>query len=247
MKRNFKKALKHVLVHEGGWADHPKDPGGATMKGVTLATYRRHFGKAKSKNDLRNIADEELEQIYRSGYWGKCRCDELPVGVDYAVFDAAVNSGPGRGARWLQAAVGAKQDGGIGPKTLSRVEEHDPIQVTGVMCDRRLSFLRSLDTWPTFGKGWGRRVEGVRATAIAMAGGTSPAVEEITPSVDYEVVKKGSRGPWVRKLQEALEIQVDGRFGRDTEAVLKAWQQAHGLEPDGIAGRNTYRSLGLLA
>ena len=177
MKRNFKKALKHVLVHEGGWADHPKDPGGATMKGVTLATYRRHFGKAKSKNDLRNIADEELEQIYRSGYWGKCRCDELPVGVDYAVFDAAVNSGPGRGARWLQAAVGAKQDGGIGPKTLSRVEEHDPIQVTGVMCDRRLSFLRSLDTWPTFGKGWGRRVEGVRATAIAMAGGTSPAVE----------------------------------------------------------------------
>ena len=188
-----------------------------------------------------------IPRIYRSGYWGKCRCDELPVGVDYAVFDAAVNSGPGRGARWLQAAVGAKQDGGIGPKTLSRVEEHDPIQVTGVMCDRRLSFLRSLDTWPTFGKGWGRRVEGVRATAIAMAGGTSPAVEEITPSVDYEVVKKGSRGPWVRKLQEALEIQVDGRFGRDTEAVLKAWQQAHGLEPDGIAGRNTYRSLGLLA
>ncbi len=163
------------------------------------------------------------------------------------MFDAAVNSGPGRGAKWLQAAVGAKQDGGIGPKTLSRVQEHDPIQVTGVMCDRRLNFLRSLSTWSTFGKGWERRVEGVRATAIAMAGGTSRAIEEITPSVDYEIVKKGSRGLWVRKLQEALEIQVDGRFGRDTEAVLKAWQQAHGLEPDGIAGRNTYRSLALLA
>jgi len=80
-----------------------------------------------------------------------------------------------------------------------------------------------------------------------MAGGTSPAAEEITPSVDYETVKKGSRGPWVRKLQEALEIQVDEKFGADTEAVLKVWQQAHGLEPDGIAGRNTYRSLGLLA
>ena len=196
---------------------------------------------------LRNIADEELAQIYRSGYWSKCCCDELPTGVDYAVFDAAVNSGPGRGARWLQAAVGAKQDGGIGPQTLSRVEEHDPIQVTDVMCDRRLTFLRTLSTWSTFGKGWERRVEGVRATAIAMAGGNSPAIGEITPSVDYRIVKKGSQGIWVRKLQEALEIQVDGKFGRDTEAVLKTWQQAHGLEPDGIAGRTTYRSLGLLA
>ena len=247
MKRNFKKALKHVLVHEGGWADHPKDPGGATMKGVTLATYRRHFGEDRSKDNLRNIADEELEQIYRSGYWGKCRCDELPTGVDYAVFDAAVNSGPGRSAKWLQAAVGAKQDGGIGPNTLARVEEHDAIQVADTMCDRRLTFLRNLSTWPTFGKGWERRVEGVRATAVAMAGGNSSVIEEITPSADYTTVKKGSRGPWVRKLQEALEIEVDGKFGADTEAVLKAWQHVHGLEPDGIAGRNTYRSLGLLA
>ena len=247
MKGNFKIALKHVLVHEGGWADHPKDPGGATMKGVTLITYRRHFGEDKSKDDLRNISDKELGEIYRSGYWSKCRCDDLPGGVDYAVFDAAVNSGPGRSAKWLQAAVGAKQDGGVGPNTLSRVEERDPIQITGNMCDRRLSFLRSLSTWSDLGKGWERRVEGVRVTAVAMAGGAAPAVEEIAPAVDYRVVKRGSRGPWVRKLQNALEIQVDGKFGNDTEATLKAWQQAHGLEPDGLAGRNTYRSLGLLA
>ena len=95
MKKNFKKALKHVLVHEGGWADHPRDPGGATMKGVTLATYRSHFGEGKSKNDLWNITDEELGQVYRSGYWSKCHCDELPAGVDYVAFGAAVNSGPG--------------------------------------------------------------------------------------------------------------------------------------------------------
>ena len=247
MKKNYKGALKHVLVHEGGWANHKKDPGGATMKGVTLATYRRHFGDHKTKKDLRNIPNKELEQIYRSGYWNKCRCDDLPTGVDYAVFDAAVNSGPGRGAKWLQAAVGAKQDGGIGPKTLSRIEEQNPIQVSGDMCDRRLTFLRNLSTWPTFGKGWKRRVVSVRTTAIAMAGGSSPDIEEITPSVDYKTVKKGSRGLWVRKLQEALKIQVDGKFGSDTDATLKAWQQEHGLEVDGIAGRNTYRSLGLLA
>ena len=244
MKRNFKKSLKHVLVHEGGWADHPKDPGGATMKGVTLATFRRFFGEDKTKEDLRKITDEELGQIYRSGYWDKCRCDELPSGVDYAVFDAAVNSGPGRSARWLQAAVGAKQDRGIGPKTLTKVEGHDPTQVIDLMCDRRLAFLRNLSTWTTFGKGWERRVEGVRSTATAMAGGS---IAEVTPSVEYRTVKKGSRGLWVRELQEALKVHVDGKFGKDTEATLIAWQQKHGLEPDGIAGRNTYRALGLLA
>jgi lysozyme family protein len=169
METNFKSALKHVLVHEGGWADHPKDPGGATMKGVTLKTYRNYFGEDKSKDDLRNISEEELEQIYRSGYWNKCHCDDLPTGVDYAVFDAAVNSGPGRGAKWLQAAVGAEQDGGIGLKTLSKVGENDSIQITNDMCDGRLTFLRNLDTWATFGKGWERRVEGVRTTAIEMS------------------------------------------------------------------------------
>jgi lysozyme family protein len=244
MKKNFNESLDHVLKHEGGWADHRKDPGGATMKGVTLTTYRRHFGKNKSKKALRNISDDELGQIYRSGYWDKCRCDKLPSGVDYAVFDAAVNSGPGRSAKWLQAAIGAKQDGGIGPKTLAKVKEQDAVEVTCTMCDRRLKFLQSLDTWETFGKGWGRRVEGVSVTAVAMTTGKAP---EITPDVEYKITKKGSTGPWVRKLQQALEIHVDGKFGKDTEAVLKAWQQAQGLAPDGIAGRVTYRALGLLA
>jgi lysozyme family protein len=78
MKENFNSSLHHVLAHEGGWADHPKDPGGATMKGVTLQVYRNHFGADKTKDDLRNISDAELGQIYRSGYWDKCRCDDLP-------------------------------------------------------------------------------------------------------------------------------------------------------------------------
>ena len=115
------------------------------------------------------------------------------------------------------------------------------------MCDRRLTFLRNLSTWSTFGTGWERRVEGVRTTAIAMAEGSGSVIEKNMPSVDYDTVKKGSTGLWVRKLQEALEIQVDGIFDSDTDVVLKAWQQEHGLESDGIAGRNTYRSLGLIA
>ena len=244
MKKNFKTALKQVLVHEGGWADHPRDPGGATMKGVTLMTFRRHFGKQQGKTALRNITDAQLDKIYRSGYWNKCHCDELPAGVDYAVFDAAVNSGPGRSARWLQAAVGAKQDGDIGARTLAKIGNQDAILVTNTICDRRLNFLHGLANWSTFGKGWKRRVEGVRATALHMADGIKP---EISPSVEYKTTKKGSTGAWVRKLQQALKIDVDGKFGRDTETALKAWQQQQGLEADGIAGRNSYRALGLLA
>ncbi len=247
MKKSFKNALKHVLVHEGGWANHPKDPGGATMKGVTLNTYRRHYGSSKTKQDLRNIPDNELAEIYRSGYWDKCHCDDLPKGLDYAVFDAAVNSGPGRSAKWLQAAVGAKQDGGIGPKTLAKVGEHDSVKVTDDICDLRLTFLHSLDNWATFGRGWNRRVEGVRSTAITMVGGNSSDSEENIPSVEYKTVKRNSRGEWVRKLQRALKLHVDGKFGSDTEKALKAWQSENSLEPDGIAGRITYRSLGLLA
>jgi lysozyme family protein len=244
MQINFDTSLKRVLEHEGGWTDHPKDPGGATMKGVTLITYRRHYGNDKSTQDLHNITDEELGRIYRSSYWDTCRCDALPAGVDYAVFDAAVNSGPGRSACWLQTAVGAEPDGGIGPNTLARVTAQDAALVAAMLCDQRLRFLQSLDTWETFGQGWGRRVEAVRITAIAMAKG-QPV--DNPPVSDYQIIKKGSTGPWVRKLQQALKIHVDGKFGEGTEAALKAWQQLQGLEADGIAGRATYRALGLLA
>ena len=246
MKENFESSLKHVLVHEGGWSDHPKDPGGATMKGVTLAVFRRHYGADRTKDDLRNISDEQLGHIYRTGYWDKCKCDELPAGVDYAVFDAAVNSGPGRGAKWLQAAVGAKQDGGVGPNTLAKVATHDPKTIIGDMLDQRLKFLQRLSTWSTFGKGWSRRVEGVRKTALAMAGGEVVA-ETVTPDASFEIVRRGSRGEWVTKLQTALGVNADGIFGPNTEAALRAFQEEHGLQVDGIAGRNTYRALGLIS
>ena len=245
MKRNYKTALSKVLIHEGGWADHPRDPGGATMKGVTLLTYRRYFGESKTRDDLRNITDKELQQIYREGYWDKCSCDNLPKGVDYAVFDAAVNSGPARSAKWLQASVGATQDGSIGQRTLDKLANHDPVEVIQDCCDRRLRFLQSLDNWSVFGGGWSRRVASVRSDAVAMAGGLD-SMQAAAPTVEFTTVKKGSSGDWVRKLQSALGLHVDGKFGPVTENALKAWQAAHGLEADGIAGRNTYRALGLI-
>jgi len=247
MKANFDESLKHVLVHEGGWADHPRDPGGATMKGVTLAVFRRYYGSDKGKDDLRNITNQQLGHIYKTGYWDKCKCDDLPTGVDYAVFDAAVNSGPGRAAKWLQGAVGAVQDGGVGVNTLSQVAARSPEAIINDMLDRRLQFLKRLRTWSTFGRGWRSRVGGVRATALRMAGdGGDGGTEAVTPNVDFEIVKQNSKGKWVVKLQTALDIEVDGHFGPATEAALKAFQSSHGLEPDGIAGRSTYRALGLI-
>ncbi|XQW86326.1 glycosyl hydrolase 108 family protein [Thalassotalea piscium] len=236
-----------MLIHEGGWADHPKDPGGATMKGVTLRTYQRFFGQSKSKEDLRNITNDELAQIYREGYWDKCQCDDLLQGMDYLVFDAAVNSGPKRSAKWLQAAIGATQDGSIGTKTIAKLRsyEHDAIHIIQDCCDLRLRFLQSLNNWSVFGVGWGRRIAAVRSDAVVMAGGND-LMQVAAPTVNFRTVKKGSSGKWVQKLQSSLGLYVDGKFGTVTEAALKSWQAEHGLEADGIAGRVTYKALGII-
>jgi lysozyme family protein len=151
MKSNFDRALALVLRHEGGWSDHPSDPGGATMKGVTLATYRRYINAKGTKDDLRHITNAQLATVYRKHYWQKVGCDGLASGVDYATFDFAVNSGPVRARTYLLKAIG-----GDDATTIER------------MCDARMQFLRGLKTWPTFGKGWTSRVDGVRREALRM-------------------------------------------------------------------------------
>lgn len=168
MERNFTAVMPLVLKHEGGYVNHPKDPGGHTMKGVTLATFRKYKPGA-TVADLKAISNDMLNRIYRDGYWNQIRGDQLPTGVDYAVFDFAVNSGPGRAAKYLQAAVGVKQDGVIGPDTLAAVAKQNPVKLVHALCDARLAFMRGLSTWGTFGKGWSSRVAGVRKKAVAMA------------------------------------------------------------------------------
>jgi len=168
MVERFSHWLSLVLVHEGGYVNHPSDPGGATNKGVTQAvydTYRRRQGKPTQS--VKHITAAELVAIYRRDYWDKIKGDDLPAGLDYAVFDFAVNSGITRAAQYLQRLVGVKDDGKIGPKTLEAVSMHDRKQLINRLCDKRLSFLRGLGTFSVFGKGWTRRVEDVRAKALA--------------------------------------------------------------------------------
>ncbi|MCS0501103.1 glycoside hydrolase family 108 protein [Ancylobacter mangrovi] len=171
---SFDEALKRVLVHEGGYADLPADPGGATMKGITQRVYngwRRRRGLAA--RSVRRIGDDEVTAIYRAQYWDAIRGDDLPAGVDYCVFDAAVNSGPAQAAKWLQRAVGAAADGIVGEATLSAVRAAEPVETIDAVCDRRLAMLRGLKTFRTFGAGWTRRVAEVRETAAGMARGST--------------------------------------------------------------------------
>lgn len=190
MDRNFARSLSAVLRHEGGWSDHPQDKGGATMKGVTLANFRRYVKADATKDDLRKITDAQLETVYRRFYWDAVAGAQLPDGVDFAVFDFAVNSGPARAAKYLQRVVGVKQDGKIGPATLKATRAISHATVINDLCDDRLDFLKKLKTWPTFGKGWSTRVKRVRSEALAIAARPTPEKPSvITKEIAVEVEK----------------------------------------------------------
>ena len=165
----FDACLREILRHEGGWSDHPKDPGGATMQGVTLRTYSKWLCRDASKDELRNIPAAHRDTIYRTQYWDAVRAGDLPPGVDLAVFDMAVNSGPSRAARTLQAALGVQVDGKIGPQTIQAAKVVHPSGLISDYCDSRLAFLRSIAGWETFGRGWKTRVEDVRSVATVIA------------------------------------------------------------------------------
>ncbi|TGP27244.1 MULTISPECIES: glycosyl hydrolase 108 family protein [unclassified Mesorhizobium] len=169
MNRNFARSLALVLESEGGWSDKKADPGGATMKGVTLANFRRYVKADAGKAGLKKITDEQVATVYRRFYWEAVRGSELPDGVDYAVFDFAVNSGPRQAARSLQAVLGVAQDGCVGPATLAAARAKPAGAVIDTLCDARLAFLQRLSTWPTFGKGWSARVASVRSEALLIS------------------------------------------------------------------------------
>jgi len=180
----FGRALSLVLKHEGGYVDHARDPGGATNLGVTIGTLSAWLGRPATKAEVRSLTVPAVTPIYKQNYWDKVRADDLPPGVDYCVFDAAVNSGPSRASKWLQRAVLVPPDGIVGPKTLDAVKAIPPSTIINRICDDRLNFLRGLATWDTFGKGWASRVEGVRKEALAMAA----AADHIPPPPDIEPI-----------------------------------------------------------
>lgn len=164
---NFAVSLKQVLDFEGGFVDHPRDPGGATNKGVTIANYRAHVKPGGTVADLRHITDAEVEKFYRGQFWDRVQGDDLPAGADLAIFDYAVNSGVSRASKHSQEITGAAVDGIIGRITLEYIKAMHPRDFIKKLCHRRMGFLRSLNIFSTFGKGWSRRVAGVEAKALS--------------------------------------------------------------------------------
>lgn len=169
MKENFDKSFRKLLVHEGGFVNHPADPGGRTNLGITQRVWEEWVGYPVDEKTMRSLTPEMVKPLYKRKYWDKVCGDDLPAGVDYCVFDAAVNSGPGRAIKWLQQAVGTKQDGALGPKTLAAVKAADPQLLVVGYNAIRLAFLQDLPTWDTFGRGWGRRVAEVKQDASEMS------------------------------------------------------------------------------
>jgi len=163
MRINFDAALESVLHHEGGFVNHPKDPGGITNLGVTKRVWENWIGREVDEAEMRALTPKLIGPMYKQLYWDKIKGDDLPAGLDYVVFDAAVNSGPSRAAKWLQSAAGAVPDGIVGPATLRAVNGHIVADLIATYQATRLAFLKNLATWDTFGRGWGRRVAEVTA------------------------------------------------------------------------------------
>ena len=165
---NFSECLKLVLHHEGGYVNHPKDPGGETNMGVTKRVYEE-FGGTK---DMTDLEFEDDMPIYKKNYWDRVKADDLPAGLDLCVFDFGVNAGTGRAAKYLQSLVGATADGAIGPNTLRTV--HAYVQIEGIEATieayqkNRQGYYEKLKTFETFGRGWTRRNNETTEAALKM-------------------------------------------------------------------------------
>lgn len=168
MKETWQDALAHVLKSEGGYVNHPSDPGGRTNLGVTQRVWEEWVKHDVDEKQMRELTPEMVAPLYQEKYWQRVKGDELPAGIDYCVFDASVNSGVGRASKWLQEVCGTQPDGVIGPMTLRVAQAIVPTDLVNMYCDKRLAFLKELKTWDTFGKGWERRVEEVRSHALTM-------------------------------------------------------------------------------
>lgn len=216
MKENYDVCLARVLRDEGGYTNHPRDPGGPTNFGITIHDYRQYVNPNATAQDIKNMKLSEAKQIYRARYWDALHCDDLPSGVDYAVFDYGVNSGIGRS----------------GPTYHRLNHGQDPLTLSNAIWDERLAFLKRLSTWPTFGRGWERRcIEGKQFSA-QLATGKKPVPPKAKPPVGPIVVGGGAVAASHVSLYLALGIVAVAIIGgllfyyykKRKEHVAKAYE-----------------------
>jgi len=255
---SYGEALARLLVHEGGNDDDPRDPGGRTSRGILQREWDAWRGSHPGlPADVWRAPQDQVEAIYRQNYWNPLRCDDLPAGVDYAVFDYGVNSGIGRAAKVLQRLVATAVDGEVGPDTITAAKRANAPALIAAICDERLAFLQGLRTWPTFGKGWGRRVREVRAAALAMVAappspqGEGPARRsEAAKPTSPPAVAPAAPGPagavasstrWLASLVRAIAGMFrPGAFDALTPASAASKAKPADLRPPWLAKAESY-------
>ena len=168
MIKNWDASFNWLMEDEGGFVNDPRDKGGMTNLGVTQANWEAYVGRPVVEKEMRALTPDVVKPFYKARYWNKIKGDGLPSGVDYCVFDMAVNSGPGQAARFIQRVCAVTADGIIGPKTLDAIHSDDPAELINAFCDDRLEWLKTLSSFKTFGKGWTARVERVRSRALSL-------------------------------------------------------------------------------
>jgi lysozyme family protein len=164
----FKKCLELVLKSEGGYVNHPSDPGGRTNLGVTQAVWEEWVGHPVSENDMKALTADKVAPMYEMKYWRTSYCEKLPVGVSLLVFSMAVNSGSGRAVKLLQRCLGLLEDGVIGPKTMAKIQKLSAVDLVERYSATRKAFYEGLKTFPVFGKGWLARTEKERTEALEL-------------------------------------------------------------------------------
>lgn len=218
---SYEAALARLLVHEGGYTNHPSDPGGPTNFGITIYDYRKYVKPNATAADVRAMKLSDAKSIYRAKYWVAQRCDELPAGVDYAVFDYGVNSGIGRSGKVLRRVLKLPDNSSaVTDAVIAAARAADANALVTAICDERLRFLQGLRTWSAFGAGWTRRVTEVRSAALTTAAGA--------PSSDY-----GRTSTPGRAVVPVAKAAQQGSAGAIAAAGASAAQQAHasGVRP----------------
>ena len=209
-KWTYDESLRRLLADEGGYSNHSSDPGGPTNFGITIIDYRKYVKSNATAADVRAMKVEEAKRIYREKYWDAMRCDDLPAGFDYCVFDYGVNSGIGRAGKVMRRVMGLPDDSSVvTDAVVQAAAKRDPKSLIAAICDERLRFLKSLKTWPVFGNGWGRRVAEGRAAALAMANIPARNVP-IAPSLPVPGKGAVARNDVARKTAGGGAIAVGG-------------------------------------
>jgi lysozyme family protein len=167
MQGNFEECLELVLKAEGGWVNHPSDPGGETNLGVTKRVWEEYVGHPVES--LKKLTKEDVAPLYEQKYWRPCYGEVLPRGLDFAVFSFGVNAGPGRSVKLLQQTIGCVPDGVIGPATRGLISNSNSATLIAKFSEARREYYKSLKTFPIFGKGWLNRVDHEETEALNMA------------------------------------------------------------------------------